>query len=107
MERKSIMCENSIEKRLITEVERVGGWCLKLPAIHNAGLPDRLCLFPGGEVVFVELKAPGKKPRKIQLFIHNKLRGLGFRVEVVDTPEQIETIINEYEEQCKFSSGKN
>lgn len=107
MERKSIMCESSIEKRLVTEVERVGGWCLKLPAIHNAGLPDRLCLFPDGEVVFVELKAPGKKPRKIQLFIHNKLRGLGFRVEVVDTPEQIETIINEYEEQCKFSSGKN
>ena len=107
MERKSIMCESSIEKRLVTEVERVGGWCLKLPAIHNAGLPDRLCLFPGGEVVFVELKAPGKKPRKIQLFIHNRLRGLGFRVEVVDTPEQIETIINEYEEQCKFSSGKN
>lgn len=101
------MCESPIEKRLVTEVERVGGWCLKLPAIHNAGLPDRLCLFPGGEVVFVELKAPGKKPRKIQLFIHNKLRGLGFRVEVVDTPEQIETIINEYEEQCKFSSGKN
>lgn len=107
MERKSIMCESSIEKRLVTEVERVGGWCLKLPAIHNAGLPDRLCLFPGGEVVFVELKAPGKKPRKIQLFIHNRLRGLGFRVEVVDTPEQIETIINGYEEQCKFSSGKN
>ena len=44
----------------------VNGWCLKLPAIHNAGLPDRLCLFPGGEVVFVELKAFGKKPRKIQ-----------------------------------------
>lgn len=107
MESKSIMCENSIEKRLVTEVEGVGGWCLKLPAIHNAGLPDRLCLFPGGEVVFVELKAPGKKPRKIQLFIHNKLRGLGFRVEVVDTPEQIKTIINECEEQCKFSSGKN
>ena len=80
---------------------------MKLPAIHNAGLPDRLCLFPGGEVVFVELKAPGKKPRKIQLFMHRKIRALGFRVEVVDTPEQIKKIINEYEEQCKFSSGKN
>lgn len=66
MESKNTTCENSIEKRLVTEVERVGGWCLKLPAIHNAGLPDRLCLFPGGEVVFVELKAFGKKPRKIQ-----------------------------------------
>lgn len=107
MESKNTTCENSIEKRLVTEVERVGGWCLKLPAIHNAGLPDRLCLFPGGEVVFVELKAFGKKPRKIQLFMHRKIRALGFRAEVVDTPEQIKKIIKEYEEQCKFSSGKN
>lgn len=107
MESKSIMCEKSTEKRLVTEVERVGGWCLKLPAIHNAGLPDRLCLFPGGEVVFVELKAFGKKPRKIQALMHQKLKAMGFRVEVIDTPEQIKKIIKEYEEQCKFSSGKN
>lgn len=107
MERKSIMCESSIEKRLVTEVERVGGWCLKLPAIHNAGLPDRICLFPGGRILFVELKAPGKKPRKIQLFMHRKIRALGFRVEVVDTPEQIKKIIKKHEEQCKFSSDKN
>lgn len=107
MESKSIMCEKSTEKRLVTEVERVGGWCLKLPAIHNAGLPDRICLFPGGRILFVELKAPGKKPRKIQLFMHRKIRALGFRVEVVDTPEQIKKITKEYGEQCKFSSGKN
>lgn len=107
MESKSIMCEKSTEKRLVTEVERVGGWCLKLPAIHNAGLPDRICLFPGGRILFVELKAPGKKPRKIQLFMHRKIRALGFRVEVVDTPEQIKKITKEYEEQCKFNSDKN
>lgn len=107
MESKSIMCEKSTEKRLVTEVERVGGWCLKLPAIHNAGLPDRLCLFPGGEIVFVELKAFNKKPRKIQTLMHRKIRALGFRVEVADTPEQIKKIIKEYEEQCKFNSGKN
>jgi hypothetical protein len=40
---------------------------LKLPAIHNAGLPDRLCLFPGGEVVFVELKAPERTWTGIRL----------------------------------------
>jgi hypothetical protein len=92
MERKSIMCENSIEKRFVTEVERVGGWCLKLPAIHNAGLPDRLCLFPGGEVVFVELKAFGKKPRKIQ-----KLKAMGFRVEVIDTTVGCKMLALEYD----------
>lgn len=97
MERKSIMCENSIEKRLVTEVERVGGWCLKLPAIHNAGLPDRLCLFPGGEVVFVELKAFGKKPRKIQILMHQKLKALGFRVEVIDTTMGCKMLASEYD----------
>lgn len=97
MESKSIMCENSIEKRLVTEVERVGGWCLKLPAIHNAGLPDRLCLFPGGEVVFVELKAFGKKPRKIQTLMHQKLKAMGFRVEVIDTTMSCKMLALEYD----------
>ena len=97
MENKSVMCENSIEKRLVTEVERVGGWCLKLPAIHNAGLPDRLCLFPGGEVVFVELKAFGKKPRKIQILMHQKLKAMGFRVEVIDTTMGCKMLTLEYD----------
>lgn len=97
MENKGVMCENSIEKRLVTEVERVGGWCLKLPAIHNAGLPDRLCLFPGGEVVFVELKAFGKKPRKIQILMHQKLKALGFRVEVIDTTIGCKMLASEYD----------
>ena len=97
MESKNITCENSIEKRLVTEVERVGGWCLKLPAIHNAGLPDRLCLFPGGEVVFVELKAFGKKPRKIQKLVHQKLKAMGFRVEVIDTTMGCKMLAFEYD----------
>lgn len=105
---KNIESEKTLERSLKNSVEvKLKGWCLKLLSAHITGLPDRLCLFPGGRILFVELKTTGKRPRKIQLFIHNKLRGLGFRVEVVDTAEQIETIINEYEEQCKFSSGKN
>ena len=94
MENKSIMSESPIEKRLVTEVERVGGWCLKLP---NAGLPDRLCLFPGGEVVFVELKAFGKKPRKLQILMHQKLKAIGFRVEVIDTTMGCKMLALEYD----------
>ena len=97
MESKNTTCENSIEKRLVTEVERVGGWCLKLPAIHNAGLPDRLCLFPGGEVVFVELKAFGKKPRKIQTLMHQNLKAMGFRVLVIDTIMGCKMLALEYD----------
>lgn len=97
MENKNTMLESSIEKRLVTEVERVGGWCMKLPSTHNAGLPDRLCLFPRGEIVFVELKAFGKKPRKIQTLIHQKLRALGFRVEVIDTTMGCKMLASDYE----------
>lgn len=92
-----IESEKLIEKKLTSEVKAFGGWCLKLLSTHITGLPDRLCLFSGGRILFVELKTTNKKPRKIQLFIHNKLRALGFRVEVVDTSEQIERLIREYE----------
>ena len=95
---KSIESEKKLEHSLKNSVEvKLKGLCLKLLSAHITGLPDRLCLFPGGRILFVELKTTDKKPRKIQTFVHNKLRGLGFRVEVVDTSEQIESIIREYE----------
>ena len=48
-----------------------------------------------GTVVFVELKSTGEKPRKIQLAVHKKLRELGFRVEVIDTLKDVESLIFE------------
>lgn len=105
---KNIESEKTLERSLKNSVEvKLKGWCLKLLSAHITGLPDRLCLFPGGRILFVELKTTGKRPRKIQLFMHRKIRALGFRVEVVDTPEQIKKIIEEYEEQCIFNSDKN
>ena len=97
---KNIKSEKTLERSLKNSVEgKLKGWCLKLLSAHITGLPDRLCLLPGGRVLFVELKTTNQKPRKIQLLIHNKLRALGFRVEVVDTSEQIGTIISGYENE--------
>ena len=58
------------------------------------GLPDRMCLFPGHKIVFVELKTTGRKPKRIQAYMHNKLRALGFRVEVIDSVEGVEQFID-------------
>lgn len=70
----------------------MGGLCLKLlPSL--IGIPDRLCLLPGGVVFFVELKAPGQKPRPIQVKRIAQLRRLGFRVEVVDSKERVDEMI--------------
>ncbi len=91
-----IESEKNIEKRLGTEVKKLGGWSLKLlPSV--TGLPDRLVLLPGGRMLFVELKTTKAKPRKVQLVIHGKLRRLGFRVEVIDQTIQIIKLLKEYE----------
>lgn len=75
----------------------MGGWTFKLLSTHITGLPDRICLLPGGIVFFVEVKSTGKKPSKIQLHIHSKLKKLGFGVEVIDTTEKLDKLIAHYE----------
>lgn len=77
--------EKAVERKLVELVKASGGMCIKLLCDQLTGLPDRLCLFPGHKMAFVELKTTGKKPRRIQIFVHNKLKALGFRVEIIDT----------------------
>ena len=52
-------------------IDRVGG------RFERTGVPDRMVCLPGGRVVFVELKAPGEKPTKLQRNRHRELRGFG------------------------------
>ena len=89
-----IESEKLLERKLREKVTKVGGWSIKLLSTHLTGLPDRLCLFPGGKIVFVEVKTTGQKTRKIQQKVHEKLRGLGFVVEVISTSKHIEELIN-------------
>ena len=88
--------EKILEKKLAVEVKKRGGWAIKLLAGLVSGLPDRLCLLPGGRLFFAEIKETGKKPSKIQKFVHTKIRSLGFRVEVVDSTEKINQILKDY-----------
>ncbi len=53
-----------------------------------AGVPDRLVLLPKGKIYFVELKAPGKKLRPLQLKRKEQLESLGFKVYVIDSYEK-------------------
>ena len=89
------MLEKQIEKKLVDAIRQLGGMCPKFVSPGMDGMPDRLILMPGGRLVFAELKAPGKKPRPLQLHRHDQLRSLGFQVFVVDAPEQIEEVLRE------------
>jgi hypothetical protein len=60
-------------------------------------MPDRIVLLPGGSMAFVEVKRPGEKPRPLQVARHGLLRGLGFKVFVLDRPEQIQVIMEDIE----------
>ena len=91
MKKKTVDSEKVVERKLVELVKINGGMCIKLLCDQLIGLPDRMCLFPGHKIVFVELKTTGRKPKLIQAYMHNKLRALGFRVEVIDT---VESVIN-------------
>ena len=88
------MREKTIEQKLVQSVKARGGLCPKLVCPGMAGMPDRLVLLPGGKMGFVEVKAPGRKPRPLQLHRHSQLRSLGFEVFIVDAPEQIEEVLD-------------
>ena len=89
------MNEKSIEQKLVLAVKNMGGIAPKFVSPGFDGMPDRLILLPGGSVAFVEVKAPGKKPRPLQLARHKLLQGLGFKVYVLDSVAGIETILSD------------
>ena len=76
-------------------IEGAGGLAVKFTSPGFDGVPDRLALLPDGKMAFVEVKAPGEKPRPLQLARHKLLQRLGFKVYVLDDERQIGGIIDE------------
>lgn len=87
------MEENKIEKYLKTKVSQIGGKAFKFVSPGVSGVPDRIVLLPGARIVFIELKAPGEKPRPIQLHRIKQIRTLGFRVEIIDGKDGVDKFI--------------
>ena len=79
--------EKVFERTLSKYVDGAGGMAVKLLSQFLRGLPDRMFLLHGGVVIFVEFKSTGKRPTKIQSYIHAKIQALGFLVYVVDSVE--------------------
>lgn len=84
-----------IERKLVNAVKEMGGISPKFVSPGLDGMPDRIILLPGGHVAFIEVKAPGKKPRPLQLARHELLRKLGFKVFVLDDAADIKLLLKE------------
>lgn len=89
------MRESDIEKKLKDKVKVAGGMAVKFVSPSFNGMPDRLVLLPGGHLAFIELKAPGKKLRPLQVKRKRQLESFGFLVYCLDNTEQIGGIIDE------------
>lgn len=91
---REIISEKVLEKTFSDQLNRTKkAWVIKLLPTFIKGLPDRLILCRGGFVGFAEIKTTGKKPTKIQTYIHSKLRALGFPVFVIDDIESRDAAI--------------
>lgn len=91
------MGENEIENALVTAVKIRGGLALKFVSPGMSGVPDRLILIEGGKLGFIELKAPGKKLRPLQIKRKRQLEALGFLVYCIDSKDQIGGVLDEIE----------
>lgn len=94
------MLEKEVERKLKKQIEAScpGALCLKFESPGFTGVPDRMILLPGGNVVFAELKAPGKKERRLQSHVQGRLREMGFTVfSSVDNEGRIMDVV----ERCR------
>ena len=89
------MLERDIEKTLVKRVKELGGIAEKFVSVNKRSVPDRLVTLPGGRIIFVELKASGKKPTPKQELDHARRRALGCDVRVIDNLEQVEAFPDE------------
>ncbi|HEO7319343.1 TPA: VRR-NUC domain-containing protein [Streptococcus agalactiae] len=76
--------------------KKTKGLCLKFTSPGTVGVLDRIVVMKTG-VFFVEVKAPGKKPRPSQILMHKKIKEVGQPVWVVDSYESVDIALKEME----------
>lgn len=87
--------EKDVEAYLCRQVKARGGECLKWSSVNVRGVPDRVVIFPGGYVWFVEVKRGKSEPlTKLQGSFIAKMRGMGMhRIAVVRGKEGVDAWI--------------
>lgn len=82
------MREKVIEEYFRRKAKENGYLCWKFTSPSTDGVPDRI-LIGHNRVIFVELKAPGEVPRKLQIHVFEEMQKHGTKVFVIDTKEKV------------------
>lgn len=88
--------EKEVEKYLVQYAHKNDILTYKLVSPGNSGVPDRIFVNRSGMVRFVEVKAPGKKPRPLQQSVFAKLANHGQPVLIIDTKGDAELFIDQF-----------
>lgn len=92
---KNTTSENSIERYFVQKCKEAGMKAIKMIPTFEAGIPDRQILYAGVSG-FAEIKAPGQKPRPLQIAYMDSLKLAGFFVGVIDSKESAVEWINNF-----------
>jgi hypothetical protein len=85
--------ESKVEHYFLEACRRRGALLMKFTSPSRSGVPDRILVTPAG-TCFVEVKRPGEEPRPLQVATHEKIRRFGGEVYVVDSPQQIDELLD-------------
>lgn len=85
--------ECAVEQYLRTQCSKRGFLCLKFISPSNDGVPDRT-IIGHGHTFFVETKAPGGEPRKLQKSVIRRMRQHGALVYVIDSKNGVDELLN-------------
>lgn len=86
--------ERDVEAYFVRKVKEFGGEVRKVKWLGRRGAPDRVVFLNG--TYWVELKAPGEKPRPEQLREHGRMGTHGAWVYVLDSFESVDNFIGTF-----------
>ena len=90
------MLERDVERRLVAQLKKLGFLHVKMTPVAQRGWPDRMIVLPNRQVLWIELKAPGRESNLSpnQEIVHAKLRERGHLVLTSSSVEECLEFIN-------------
>lgn len=89
------MKESTLEQNIKKRIENRGGLCLKWVSPGFTGVPDRIAIFPGGRIIFIEVKRRGRDNglSSRQKRVIDQLTALGCTVLTVNKLEDLDAYL--------------